>query len=106
MKVYRAHIVVIGQARAGKTSLIKSLLGLPFDPKEDSTIGIDPQLFRIDVDQAKDWQRRDQYLDVSQFADERASMAAEERVKKGTVVDLAEENRLCTSQVGDNNWMR
>ena len=106
MKVYRARIMVIGQARAGKTSLIKSLLGLPFDPEEDSTSGIDPSSFRIDVDQAKDWQRTDQNLDVSQFADELVSMAAEELVKKGTEADLAEENRLHASQVGDINWMR
>ena len=99
VKVYRARIMVIGQARPGKTSLIKSLLGLPFDPKEDSTIGIDPSSFRIDVDQAKDWQRTDQNLDVSQFADELASMAAKELV-------MPQENRSHTSQVGDNNWMR
>jgi len=106
VKVYRARIMVIGQARAGKTSLIKSLLGLPFDPEEDSTSGIDPSSFRIDVDQAKDWQRIDQNLDVSQFADELAFMAARELVKKETEVNLAEENGLHTSQVGDNNWMR
>lgn len=110
MKVYRARVMVIGQARAGKTSLIKSLLGLPFEPKEDSTVGIDPSSCRIDVDQAKDWQRTDQGLDVSQYADELASEAAKELVQKETEVDLPdqdmpEENRSHTSQVGYNNWM-
>ena len=111
MKIYRARIMVIGQARAGKTSLIKSLLGLPFDPKEESTEGIDPSSSRIDVNQAKDWQLTDQNLDVSQFADELASMAAKELVKKETKVDLTvqdmpEGNRLLTSQVSYYNWMR
>ncbi|XP_022803673.1 probable serine/threonine-protein kinase pats1, partial [Stylophora pistillata] len=59
VKVYRARLMLIGQDRAGKTSLKKSLLGLPFDPKEQSTEGIevDPSKCEIDVDQAvKNWQ--------------------------------------------------
>ena len=57
--VYRSRILLIGQDRAGKTSLKKSLLGLPFDPKEQSTEGIevDPSKCEIDVDQAaRNWQ--------------------------------------------------
>ena len=51
--------MLIGQDRAGKTSLKKSLLGLPFDSKEQSTEGIevDPSKCQIDVDQAvRNWQ--------------------------------------------------
>ena len=51
--------MLIGQDHAGKTGLKKSLLGLPFDPKEQSTEGIevDPSKCEIDVDQAvKNWQ--------------------------------------------------
>ena len=51
--------MLIGQDRAGKTSLKKSLLGLPFDSKEQSTEGIevDPSKCEIDVDQAaRNWQ--------------------------------------------------
>ena len=57
VKVYRGRILLIGQDRAGKTSLKKSLLGLPFDPKEQSTEGIevDPSKCEIDVDQVKNW---------------------------------------------------
>ena len=57
VKVYRGRIILIGQDRAGKTSLKKSLLGLPFDPKEQSTEGIevDPSKCEIDVDQVKNW---------------------------------------------------
>ena len=57
--VYRSRILLIGQDRAGKTSLKKSLLGHPFDSKEQSTEGIevDPSKCEIDVDQAaRNWQ--------------------------------------------------
>ena len=57
VKVYRGRILLIGQDNAGKTSLKKSLLGLPFDPKEQSTEGIevDPSKCEIDVHQVKSW---------------------------------------------------
>ena len=41
VKVYRGRIMLLGQDRAGKTSLRKSLLGLPFDPEEESTVGVE-----------------------------------------------------------------
>ena len=36
----------------------KSLIGLPFDPKENSTEGIevDPSIFQVDADEVKNWQ--------------------------------------------------
>ena len=57
MNVYRGRILLIGQDRAGKTSLKKSLLGLPFDPKEQSTEGIEVQAStcQIEVEQVKNW---------------------------------------------------
>ena len=80
VKVYRARIMLIGQDRAGKTSLKKSFLGLPFDPDEDSTDGIevDPSNFEVDVDQVKNWKRTDKKLSVSQFALDLAKMVAKE----------------------------
>ena len=57
--VNHGRILIIGQDRAGKTSLKKSLLGLPFDSEEQSTEGIevDPSKCKIDVDQAaSNWQ--------------------------------------------------
>ena len=47
--VKRVPIMLIGQDRAGKTSLKKSLKGICFDPEEDSTVGIDvdPSLFKV-----------------------------------------------------------
>ena len=57
MNVYRGRIVLVGQDRAGKTSLKKTLLGLPFDLKEQSTDGIEiePSKFEIEVEQIKNW---------------------------------------------------
>ena len=57
VNVYRGRILLVGQDRAGKTSLKKSLLGLPFNPKEPSTEGIqvDPSVCEIEVDQVKNW---------------------------------------------------
>ena len=57
MNVYRGRIILVGQDRASKTSLKKSLLGLPFDFKEQSTDGIEiePSKFEIEVKQIKNW---------------------------------------------------
>ena len=57
MNVYRGRVLLVGQDRAGKTSLKKSLLGLPFNPKEQSTEGIEVQAStcQIEVKQVKNW---------------------------------------------------
>ena len=62
VNVYRGRILLIGQDRAGKTSLKKSLVGLPFNPKEKSTEGIevDSSIFQVDVDKAENWQPIDE----------------------------------------------
>ena len=54
--------MLIGQDRAGKTSLKKSLIGLPFNSKEKSTEGIevDPSKFQLDVDEVRNWQPIDE----------------------------------------------
>ena len=50
--------MLIGQDRAGKTSLKKSLIGLPFNRHENSTEGIevDPSIFQVHTDEVKNWQ--------------------------------------------------
>ena len=58
------NLVVLGEARVGKTSLIKSLLGLEFDPDCKSTHGvcleeIDTLVERVDI-QVPDSMKRDQ----------------------------------------------
>ena len=62
VKVYRGRIMLLGQEGAGKTSLRKSLLGLPFDPEEESTVG-------VEVDEVKNWMLRKKG-EVSEFKDE------------------------------------
>ena len=54
--------MLIGQDRAGKTSLKKSLIGLPFNRKEKSTDGIevDPSKFQLDVGEVRNWQPIDE----------------------------------------------
>ena len=50
--IKRVPIMIIGQARTGKTSLKKSLRGEKFDPKEQSTEGIetDPSYFKVSTE--------------------------------------------------------
>ena len=79
VKVYRGRIMILGQGRAGKTSLKKSLLGLPFDPQENSTIGVevDPSRCKLDVAQIKNWELIEgKKLDVSDFAEYMAKLVA------------------------------
>ncbi len=97
VKVYRGRIMFLGQARAGKTSLKKSLLGIPFNPEEESTVGVevDPSRCEVDVDQVSNWQRTEQKkLDVSEFADDIARMIAK---------DLTETS-LNEKSIDDADW--
>ena len=57
VNVYRSRILLIGPDRAGKTSLKKSLLDLPFDPKVQNTDGIevDASTCEIEFEQVKNW---------------------------------------------------
>ena len=79
VQVYRTRIMLIGQDRAGKTSLKKSLLGIPCDPQEDSTVGIevDPSKFEVDVDRVMNWQLTEQKdLAVHEFNEDIAKLIA------------------------------
>ncbi|XP_074628499.1 uncharacterized protein LOC141886257 isoform X4 [Acropora palmata] len=51
-RVRRIPLMLIGQARSGKTSLKKSLMGIPFNPHEGSTVGIDvdPSYFKVSTE--------------------------------------------------------
>ena len=79
VKVYRGRVMILGQDRAGKTSLKKSLLGMPFDPEEESTIGVDvdPSKCKLEVDQVKNWEPTEaKKLDVSEFVEDIARLIA------------------------------
>ena len=80
--VYRGRILFIGQCRAGKTSLKKSLLGLPFDPKEQSTEGIevDPSICEVEVEQVKNWNSTGENKpSLSEFCQDVSRMFAEKQ---------------------------
>ena len=50
--IKRVPVMIIGQDRTGKTSLKKSLKGEKFNPKEQSTEGIDtdPEYFKVSTE--------------------------------------------------------
>ena len=102
MKLYRARIMLMGKDRAGKTSLKKSFLGLPFDPQEDSTDGIqvDPSKFEVKVDQVKNWKLTNENLGVSQFMSDLTKMVAREIQEDG---DKEEDDRGGDEKVDDND---
>ncbi|XP_067041649.1 uncharacterized protein [Acropora muricata] len=79
VKVYRGRIMLLGQDRAGKTSLKKSLLGLPFDPNQESTVGVEVDRSRceIEVDEVVNWMPSERKKrKVSEFEEEIARFIA------------------------------
>ena len=79
VEVYHGRIMLLGQDRAGKTSLKKFLLDIPFDPEEESTVGVnvEPTKFEVEIDQVKNWQCTDQKnLDLSEFHEDIAKITA------------------------------
>ena len=74
VKVYRGRIMLLGQDRAGKTSLKKSLLGLPFDPEEESTVGVkvDMSKCELEVDEVRNWMPSKR--EMSEFEEELARL--------------------------------
>ena len=78
-KVYRGRIMLLGQDRAGKTSLKKSLLGLPFDPNQESTVGVevDRSKCKLEVDEVENWTpSKRKKCEVSEFEEEIARFIA------------------------------
>ena len=56
----RIPIMVVGQDRGGKTSLMRRLLGLPFDKDQPSTAGIDVNVIELSEQNAEDpWKKRE-----------------------------------------------
>ena len=109
--------MLIGQDRAGKTSLKKSLIGLPFDPKENSTEGIevDPSIFQVDAHEVKNWQpidKSEQELwgcskDVAQMVVEKLCISAShfcvQEEEKHDSDQLANENYKIGKEAGDTD---
>ena len=95
VKVYRARIMFIGQDRAGKTSLKNCFLGLSFDPKQQSTDGIEVDLskFEVDVDQVSNWKCTDEKQGVSKFVPDLVRMVAGKLEQEETKVDPAQDDK-------------
>jgi hypothetical protein len=56
----RIPIMLIGQDRSGKTSLMRRLLGLPFNKDQPSTTGIDVNVIELSEQNAEDpWKNRE-----------------------------------------------
>ena len=75
--------MIVGQERAGKTSLKKSLLGMPFNKEEESTVRIevDPSKFEVNVDQViNQGPIKDEKL-KSDFRKQMAKLIAKEMTK-------------------------
>ena len=90
VEVYRGRIVLLGQDRAGKTSLKKSLLGLPFDPEEDSTVGVevDRSKCELEVDEVQNWMpSKRKKPEMSEF---------EKEIARLIVMDLTESKADCS----------
>ena len=90
MNIYRGRILLIGQDRAGKTSLKKSLLGLPFDPKEQSTEGIEVQAStcEIEVEQVKNWNStHENKPGLQEYSRDIARIVAEEMCNRTTELE-------------------
>ena len=85
--------MLIGQNRSGKTSLKKSLQGLLFNPKEDSTVGIDvdPSHFKVTTEIWKPG-KEDQTVNKEEMA-----TSFEQRVARVVVENLREQE--LTSEV-------
>ena len=56
----RIPIMLVGQDRGGKTSLMRRLLGLPFNKDQSSTTGIDVNVIELTEQNAEDpWKKRE-----------------------------------------------
>ena len=85
----RVPVMLIGQDRSGKTSLKKSLRGEPFNPHEESTVGIDvdPSHFRVSTEIWKTGEKDQETITkTSTNYEYHAARAAVENLKQGKSV--------------------
>ena len=87
--------MLIGQDRAGKTSLKKSLRGICFDPEEDRTVGIDvdPSYFKVTRETWKTGTtEKGQNPDAAISFDRHAAMLVAENLKRNGESFLLEDS--------------
>ena len=92
--VKRVPVMLVGQDRSGKTSLKKSLTGKPFNPDEDSTVGIDvdPSYFKVSTEVWKTGQK-------DQVANAEAAISFEHHTARLVVENLKQENFVPAERV-------
>ena len=105
----RVPIMLIGQDRAGKTSLKKSLKGICFDPEEDSTVGIDvdPSYFKVTTDAFRTGavaEQQDGERDIS--FDRHAAMKIVHDLRKENEIPLSKTSTEETKTPADDEWER
>ena len=100
----RVPVMLIGQDRSGKTSLKKSLRGEPFNPDEESTVGIDvdPSHFKVSTEiwkiREKDQERNSE---TSISYEYHAARATVEKLKEEQMAPNPEESVPETKQSGN-----
>ena len=97
VKVYRGRIMLLGQDRAGETSLKKSLLCLPFDPKEVSTVGIevDRSECELEVDEVENWMpSKRKKSEVSEFEEGIAKLMMRDLTKSAAIYPNVKEMKV------------
>jgi hypothetical protein len=82
----RIPIMLIGQGRSGKTSLMKRLLGLPFNKYEPSTTGIDVDVIELTEQNAEDpWKKREVQKFMTSESEAKAALYKKAAEYIGTV---------------------
>ena len=97
----RVPVMLIGQDRSGKTSLKRSLRGLPFNPDEDSTVGIDvdPSHFKVSTEIWKTGEKdQERNSETSISYEYHAARATVQRLKKEQMAPSLEERIPETKQ--------
>ena len=89
--VKRVPVMLIGQDHSGKTSLKNSLMGKPFNPDEDSTVGIDvdPSYFKVSSEIWKAGERTEN----NQATNDVEALSFEHHAARLVAKDLKEEMR-------------
>ena len=100
----RVPVMLIGQDRSGKTSLKKSLRGEPFNPDEESTVGIevDPSHFKVSNEIWKIGEKdHEKNSETSISYEYHAARATVENLKVEKMVPSPEEGFQETRQSGN-----
>ena len=105
--VMRVPLMVVGQDRSGKTSLKNSVMGKPFNPDEDSTVGIDadPSYFQVSTEVWKVGKKGEENDFETSLSYEQhvARLAAEHlRQKQSTPSEVVPESTFTEEILQDN----